>query len=200
MFKSCLIILFLGHVAGILPPALLEMVHFFAGFPPPNDLQEEDVVSGHYPSFDFLVIGAGSAGSVLANRLTENPDWNVLLLEQGRDEIFLTDIPFVAPILHITDYARVYKSEPRPQDAHGSGGYCLSMVDGRCKLVTGRAIGGTSVVNFMIYSRGTPIDYDGWKMLGNPGWSYKDVLPYFIKSERCRLINRDVRYVMRSRV
>ncbi|TGZ52543.1 Uncharacterized protein DBV15_07952, partial [Temnothorax longispinosus] len=199
MLKSCLMILFLGHVvgAGILPPAILETVHhFFAGFPPPNNLvRDENAVPGRrYLSFDFLVIGAGSGGSVLANRLTENPDWNVLLLEQGKDEIFLTDIPFLAPILHVTDYARVYKGKPRPQDAHGRGGYCLSMVDGRCKLVTGRAVGGTSVVNFMIYSRGTPADYDGWEALGNPGWSYKDVLPYFIKSERCKLIDKNVRY------
>lgn len=198
MLKSCLTVLFLGsHVGGILLPAILEtMHHFFAGFPSPND-QDEDAMPGrHSLSFDFLVIGAGSAGSVLANRLTENPGWNVLLLEQGKDEIFLTDIPFLAPILHITDYARVYKGEPRPQDAHGRGGYCLSMVDGRCKMVTGRAVGGTSVVNFMIYSRGTPADYDGWEALGNPGWSYKDVLPYFIRSERCRLIDKDVRCVV----
>lgn len=197
MLKSCLTVLLLGHVGGILPPAILETVHhFLAGFPPPNDLvQDEDATPGrHHPSFDFLVIGAGSAGSVLANRLTENPNWNVLVLEQGKDEIFLTDIPFLASIFHITDYARVYKGKPRPQDAHGRGGYCLSMVDGRCKVVIGRAVGGTSVVNFMIYSRGTPADYDGWEALGNPGWSYKDVLPYFIKSERCRLIEKDVRY------
>ncbi|XP_018368777.1 PREDICTED: glucose dehydrogenase [FAD, quinone]-like [Trachymyrmex cornetzi] len=193
----CLTILFLGHVGGILPPAILETVHhFFAGFPPPNDLvQDKDAAPGqHYLSFDFLVIGAGSAGSVLVNRLTENPDWNVLLLEEGRDEIFLTDIPFLASILHVTDYARVYKGKLRPPDPYGRGGYCLSMVDGRCKVVTGRAVGGTSVVNFMIYSRGSPADYNGWEALGNPGWSYKDVLPYFIKSERCRLIDRDVRY------
>ncbi|KYM82658.1 Glucose dehydrogenase [acceptor] [Atta colombica] len=197
MLKFCLTILFLRHVDGILPSTILETIHhFFAGFPPFNDLvQDKDAAPGrHYLSFDFLVIGAGSAGSVIANRLTENPDWNVLLLEEGKDEIFLTDIPFLAPILHITDYAHVYKGKLRPQDPYGRGGYCLSMVDGRCKVVTGKAIGGTSVMNFMIYSRGSPADYNGWEALGNPGWSYKDVLPYFIKSERCKLIDKDVRY------
>ena len=201
MLKFCLTILFLRHVGGILPSTILETIHhFFAGFPPFNDLvQDKDVAPGrHYLSFDFLVIGAGSAGSVIANRLTENPDWNVLLLEEGKDEIFLTDIPFLAPILHITDYARVYKGKLRSQDPYGRGGYCLSMVDGRCKVVTGKAIGGTSVMNFMIYSRGSPADYNGWEALGNPGWSYKDVLPYFIKSERCKLIDKDVRFVIRS--
>ncbi|XP_012533590.2 glucose dehydrogenase [FAD, quinone] isoform X2 [Monomorium pharaonis] len=198
MLESCLALLSLiGHVGGILPPAVLETVqHFFAGLPTRNDLARDGdaMPDRRYLSFDFLVIGAGSAGSVLANRLTENPDWNVLLLEQGRDEIFLTDIPFLAPILHVTDYALTYKGKPRPQDPRGHSGYCLSMVDGRCNVVTGRAVGGTSVVNFMIYSRGTPTDYDSWEALGNPGWSYKDVLPYFIRSERCRLIDKNIRY------
>jgi len=202
MLKSCLMVLLLKSVNGILPPAILETIHhFFLGVPLLNDLvQDEDAVfRRHYLSFDFLIIGAGSAGSVLGNRLTENPDWNVLLLEQGRDETFFTDIPLLAPILHITDYARVYKGKPRSQDAYGHGGYCLSMIDGRCKVVTGRAVGGTSVVNFMIYSRGTPVDYDGWEALGNSGWNYKDVLPYFIKSERCKLTDRDTRCVVKSR-
>ncbi|CAL7939275.1 unnamed protein product [Xylocopa violacea] len=68
------------------------------------------------------------------------------------------------------------------------------MNDGRCNLATGRAVGGTSVVNFMIYSRGTPSDYDDWASQGNPGWSYRDVLPYFIKSENWKLERGDSRY------
>ncbi|XP_011645474.1 glucose dehydrogenase [FAD, quinone]-like [Pogonomyrmex barbatus] len=195
MLESYLIILFLGNAAGILSPAILETIqHFLAGLPSSDLAQGKDVLSGQYHlSFDFLVVGVGSAGSVLANRLTENPEWRVLLLERGKDETFVTDIPLLAPVLHITDYVRVYKGEPRPRDAPG-GGYCLSMIDGRCNVITGRAVGGTSVVNFMIYSRGTSYDYDGWEALGNPGWSYESVLPYFIRSERCRLIDKDVRY------
>ncbi|XP_072759631.1 glucose dehydrogenase [FAD, quinone]-like isoform X1 [Anoplolepis gracilipes] len=197
MRKYCLTILFLGYASGILPTGILETIrHFFSGFPPSLKTLEPEKGIPDYTlfSFDFLLIGAGSAGSVVANRLTENPDWKVLVLEQGDDEIFLTDVPFLAPFLHITDYARVYKSEPRPKDKSGYGGYCLSMVDGRCKIVSGKAVGGTSVMNFMIYSRGSPADYDTWASLDNPGWSYKEVLPYFIKSERCKLIDKDERY------
>lgn len=192
-------ILCLGYAGGILPPGIFEIIdHFFLGFPPlPKTPGQKETLDYTLP-FDFLVIGAGSAGSVLANRLTENPDWNVLVLEQGNDEIFLTDIPLLAPVLHITDYARVYRSEPRPQDANGHGGYCLSMNEGRCNVVSGKAVGGTSVVNFMIYSRGSPIDYDASWAFDNPGWSYEDVLPYFIKSERCKLIDKDARYVFKS--
>ncbi|KAL6446545.1 hypothetical protein ACFW04_001231 [Cataglyphis niger] len=185
-------ILCLGYAGAILPPGILEWIdHFFLGFPPKTPRRE---TLDYTLPFDFVVIGAGSAGSALVNRLTENPNWNVLVLEEGNDENFLTDIPLFAPALHITDYARVYKSEPRPQDANGDGGYCLSMNEGRCNIVFGKAVGGTSVVNFMIYSRGAPADYDAWWAPDNPGWSYKDVLPYFIKSERCKLIDKDARY------
>ncbi|KOC70383.1 Glucose dehydrogenase [acceptor] [Habropoda laboriosa] len=187
-------ILFLSHAQCILPPAIFETIyHFFSGIPAvPDDLvRDETFVSKEY---DFIVIGAGSAGSVLANRLTENPDWSVLLLEEGKDEIFLTDIPLLASVLHITDYVRLHRSEPRPRNVDGSGGYCLSMNDGRCNLPGGRAVGGSSVVNFMIYSRGSPADYDAWDAQGNPGWSYKDILPYFIKSENCKLVDQDIRF------
>ncbi|XP_029171438.1 glucose dehydrogenase [FAD, quinone]-like [Nylanderia fulva] len=194
MLRFCLTIIFLGYAGGM-SLGILEMIYHFSGFPTlPRSWTWQNEVPDHSVPFDFLVIGAGSAGSVLVNRLTENPDWRILVLEQGNDEIFLTDIPFLAPILYKTDYARLYKSEPRPQDANGQGGYCISMVDGQCNVMSGRAVGGTSVVNFMIYSRGAPADYDAWQALGNPGWSYEDVLPYFIKSERCKLTDKDVRY------
>lgn len=195
-FKLFLILLISGYVAGMLQSIILETIYnFLAGFSltSNNIVQDEDIIMKEY---DFIIIGAGSAGSVLANRLTENLDWDVLILEAGEDEVFFTDIPVMAPVLHITDYVQSYKSEPRSQKRDGSGGYCLSMIEGRCKMVSGRAVGGTSVVNFMVYSRGTSADYDNWQALGNPGWSYNDVLPYFIKSEKCRLTDCDTRYTI----
>ncbi|KAL2749577.1 hypothetical protein V1477_002517 [Vespula maculifrons] len=142
--------------------------------------------------YDFVIVGAGSAGSVLANRLTENPRWKILLLESGKEENYLTDIPYFAPTLYFTDYVHSYKSEPGSRK--GKDGFCLSMKDTRCNLFVGNAVGGSSVINYMMYARGSPLVYDDWEALGNPGWSYENVLPYFKKSENCRIADLDPRY------
>lgn len=131
--------------------------------------------------YDFIVIGAGSGGSVVANRLTEIPDWSVLLLEAGKDEMFLTDIPLLVSYIIPTDYNWGYKTEP-------SGTSCLAMNEKRCNWHRGKGMGGTSIINYMVYSRGSRVDYDNWERLGNKGWSYKNVLPYFLKSEDVAVI------------
>ncbi|GBP55489.1 Glucose dehydrogenase [Eumeta japonica] len=126
--------------------------------------------------FDFIIVGAGSAGCVVANRLTEIAEWKVLLVEAGGNENFFTDIPVFAAFHSLTPLNWGYVSEPEPKACKGLRGNV-------CFLPRGRVLGGSSVLNFLIYQRGHPDDYDDWAQMGNEGWSYKEVLPYFVKSE-----------------
>ncbi|VEN48812.1 unnamed protein product, partial [Callosobruchus maculatus] len=130
--------------------------------------------------YDFIVVGAGSGGSVVANRLTENPKWSVLLVEAGEEENFFTDVPLIAALQSVTAYNWNYHAQKLKTA-------CLGLNYGRCSITRGKAIGGTSVLNFLIYTRGNRQDYDSWAAMGNEGWSYDEVLPYFIKSENCTL-------------
>lgn len=131
-------------------------------------------------SYDFIIVGSGPAGSVIANRLTENPSWNVLLIEAGGVENFFHEIPVLAAFLQGTSSNWNYKSTPQPLA-------CFGMYNNECALPRGKVLGGTSSINYMIYNRGNKKDFDKWAEAGNTGWSYKDVLPYFLKSERANL-------------
>ncbi len=124
--------------------------------------------------FDYVIVGAGSAGCVLANRLSADPAHSVCLIEAGpRDRSPLIHIP--AGILGLLPNRRVnwaFETEPQP-GLNGRRGY----------QPRGRTLGGSSSINAMIYMRGHPGDYDDWAALGNPGWSYDQVLPLFRRSE-----------------
>ena len=121
--------------------------------------------------------GGGSAGAVLANRLSENPHWRILLLEAGPDESEASDVPVLANNLQLGRFDWAYKTEPQP------GRACIGHVGGQCNWPRGKVLGGSSVLNYMLYVRGNKGDYNEWRDLGNPGWGYEDVLPYFRKSE-----------------
>jgi choline dehydrogenase len=123
--------------------------------------------------FDYIIVGAGSAGCVLANRLTEDPSVKVLLLEAGGpDSKGAIHTPVAFSTLFQTSYDWAYYTEAEPQ------------LEGR-KLFwpRGKVLGGSSSINAMIYIRGNRKDYDRWSELGNSGWSFADVLPYFKKSQ-----------------
>lgn len=126
--------------------------------------------------YDFIIIGAGTAGCVLANRLTEIPEWKVLLLEAGSNENFFMDIPIVANYLQFTPINWGYKTKP-------SNKYCTGFENKQCHWPRGKVVGGSSVLNYMIYTRGSKPDYDRWEAMGNSGWGWDDVLPYFKKIE-----------------
>ncbi|PSN57097.1 Glucose dehydrogenase [FAD, quinone] [Blattella germanica] len=146
--------------------------------------QNELLSAGRYPpdvstfadSYDFIVIGTGSAGAVVANRLSEVTDWNVLVLEAGGDPSLSSEIPPIFHTLQETDEDWQYSTEPQEFG-------CLGMKDRMCHWPRGKVLGGSSILNAMLYVRGNRRDYDNWAKAGNPGWSYEEVLPYFIKSE-----------------
>jgi choline dehydrogenase len=123
--------------------------------------------------FDFIVVGAGTAGCVLAARLSEDASARVLLLEAGgpdtRAEI---RIPAAFYKLFRTECDWAYQTEPQPH-----------LNSRRLYWPRGRVLGGSSSINAMIYIRGHRSDYDGWAALGNPGWSYREILPFFLRSE-----------------
>jgi choline dehydrogenase len=124
--------------------------------------------------YDYIIVGAGSAGCVLANRLTEDGASKVLLLEAGpADKSMWINIPVgFSKLMNNPAYNWMFETEPEDN------------VKGRkIPIPRGKTLGGSSSINGMLYVRGQPLDYDTWSQLGNRGWSYDSILPYFKKSE-----------------
>ncbi len=125
-------------------------------------------------TFDYVIVGAGSAGCVLANRLSANPKLSVLLLEAGgRDRNFWIHVPLgFGKLMNDPRFNWLFETDPDPATG-----------DRKIPIPRGKVLGGSSSINGMLYVRGQALDYDSWGQLGNRGWSFQDVLPYFRKSE-----------------
>ncbi|XP_032582070.1 glucose dehydrogenase [FAD, quinone] [Drosophila sechellia] len=171
--------------------ALINMLEIYRRGQAQLDLENLDEGQAISAKYDFIVVGAGTAGCALAARLSENPRWRVLLLEAGGPENYAMDIPIVAHLLQLGEINWKYKTEP-------SNSYCLAMNDNRCNWPRGKVMGGSSVLNYMMYTRGNRRDYDRWARLGNPGWSYEEVLPYFRKYEGSVVPDADENLVGRN--
>nr|XP_046489040.1 glucose dehydrogenase [FAD, quinone]-like isoform X1 [Neodiprion pinetum]XP_046489049.1 glucose dehydrogenase [FAD, quinone]-like isoform X1 [Neodiprion pinetum] len=137
----------------------------------------ERITPIHIPDaeYDFVVVGGGAAGSVVAARLSENPSWKVLLVEAGPDEPVGASVPGFSSVIAQSSIEWGYQSK---NESYA----CLSS-NGSCQISAAKALGGSTIHNSMIYLRGSPYIFDQWAAMGNEGWSWEDVLPFFKMSE-----------------
>ncbi|XP_072379187.1 glucose dehydrogenase [FAD, quinone]-like [Diabrotica undecimpunctata] len=137
-----------------------------------------------YEPYDFVIVGAGVTGCLLANRLSEISDWKILLLEAGDyGDNEIMPIPGLFGLKLLSDYNWGYVTTPQTH-------ICLGMKDQKCTLPRGRGVGGTTLINSLQYTRANPENFNQWsKMLNDPSWSYENMLDYFKKSENFQWTN-----------
>lgn len=167
------------HLSTILATVILGLAAYYmliVGPSPPALVNRAD------PIYDYIIVGGGSAGCVLAARLSENENNKVLLLEAGSVETENTfmDIPAGAVKLMRSTSDWKYFTEPQKN-------CCKALEDQKSYWSSGKVLGGSSSTNFMVYERGSRYDYDSWAAEGCEGWSYEEVLPYFLRSEGNRI-------------
>jgi choline dehydrogenase-like flavoprotein len=139
-------------------------------------------------TFDFIILAAGTSGSVLARRLSENPSWRVLVLEAGSKGAEKNLLPLNVNRLP-SDCSNSFGFEYEPSDDS-----CLAMKNQQCYLQVSKGLGGQSLLDNMLYSRGNQWDYDNWCLSGNRGWCFEDVLPFYKKLENITIPGGKVKH------
>lgn len=138
--------------------------------------------------YDYIIVGGGTAGCVVANRLTEDPEISVLLLEAGGPD----DHPYISVPAFYNKLRESYLDWSYRTSPHENA--CMSFENLASWWPVGKTLGGTSSINGLIYARGNKEDYNSWERGGAKGWSYEAVLPYFQKAETCLFAEGDKRY------
>ncbi|XP_058797502.1 glucose dehydrogenase [FAD, quinone]-like, partial [Phymastichus coffea] len=139
----------------------------------------DDITPSNRQEYDFIVVGAGSAGATIANRLTEINDAKVLLIEAGSRENLFMDVPLFAL------YSTLHKDKKWGYSTEASDQYCLGSLNNQCQVLFGKVMGGSSSVNAMLAVRGNKRNYDTWaELTGDNDWSWDGMLKYFKKMEK----------------
>ncbi|KAK9871036.1 hypothetical protein WA026_009994 [Henosepilachna vigintioctopunctata] len=150
-----------------------------------DGVDEGDLID--FGEFDFIIVGGGSSGSVVTNRLSEIKEWKILLLEAGEEEDDFSEIPGMHLFLTPSSRNWGYKTTSQKNG-------CMGMLNNECLYARGKILGGSGAINGLVYIRGHKEDYDNWEALGNPGWAYKDILKYFKRAENSELENGEEEY------
>ncbi|CAG5052990.1 unnamed protein product [Parnassius apollo] len=160
------------------PHFVSTVIQEYAGAEP----TPSDIMKMANTTYDFIIVGAGTAGAVVANRLSEESNWSILLLEAGGNPTLGTEIPSLYMNNYGTDVDWNFRTDSQENA-------CLNYKDQKCYWPRGKVLGGTSSINGMFYVRGNKQDYDDWSSI-SPDWGYDSVLEYFKKSEKLELKDR----------